>query len=60
MGSLELRCPRCGHIIVRFKEEELQVNRAKKRSYENLQRNPVLCQVCNQWVRKLHQERVEA
>ncbi|HEY3364185.1 MAG TPA: hypothetical protein VGK74_03900 [Symbiobacteriaceae bacterium] len=59
MSVLQLRCPRCGHVIVRFDEAELEQNKAKKRSHDHFLKNPVLCQGCNQLVRKLVEERVE-
>lgn len=59
MGNVQFKCPRCGCVIVRFNEEELRLNKAKKRSHDNLLKNPVLCQGCNHWVRKLVEERSE-
>lgn len=59
MGSVLLKCPKCGHVIFHFDRAELEQNKAKRRSFENLHRNPVLCESCKQLVRKLTEEQVE-
>lgn len=59
MGSVNLVCPRCGLIIARFTDEDLASNKAKKRSRDNLLKNPVLCLHCGHWVKRLKEERTE-
>jgi len=47
-----VECPRCGYVMSIFEETSLRSNKAVRRAYQHVLKNPVLCAGCSHWIQR--------
>jgi len=54
---IEVTCPNCASVMAVFDEQEMAANKAIRRAYKHMVRDPVLCGCCKSWVQRPHTSR---